>query len=137
MRYIKPTYFIFLIVFAAACSKNPVPETMSPEIGFTLGLQSKTTVDNSNLHTSGSQITIYDVHSRTSPSEEDQSEAGLVQYIDGRVLECNGSEWTFSPKIPWTKRGTHEFFAYYSKNGKDGSSVGATVGYESSIDGAS
>lgn len=137
MRFIKETYIVFLIGFAAACSKNPAPETKLPEIGFTLDLHTKATVDNSNLHTAGSQITVFDVHSRTSPSEEDQSEAGIVQYIDGKVLECDGSGWAFSPKIPWTKRGTHEFFAYYSKNGEDGSSVGTTVGYESTVDGAS
>ena len=137
MRFLKATYFVFMITLMVACSKSPSPQQPLPEIGFTLDLDTKSAVDNSNLHVAGSQITVYDVHSRTSPSEEDQSEAGLVQYIDGEVLECDGAAWNFSPKIPWTKRGTHEFFAYYSKNGKDGSSVGATVEYESTIDGAS
>ena len=137
MRFLKATYFVFMITLMVACSKSPSPQQPLPEIGFTLDLDTKSAVDNSNLHVAGSQITVYDMHSRTSPSEEDQSEAGLVQYIDGEVLECDGAAWNFSPKIPWTKRGTHEFFAYYSKNGKDGSSVGAAVGYESTINGAS
>lgn len=137
MRFLKATYFVFMITLMVACSKSPSPQQPLPEIGFTLDLDTKSAVDNSNLHVAGSQITVYDVHSRTSPSEEDQTEAGLVQYIDGEVLECDGAAWNFSPKIPWTKRGTHEFFAYYSKNGKDDSSVGATVEYESTIDGAS
>lgn len=137
MRFLKATYFVFMITLMVACSKSPSPQQPLPEIGFTLDLDTKSAVDNSNLHVAGSQIIVYDVHSRTSPSEEDQSETGLVQYIDGEVLECDGAAWNFSPKIPWTKRGTHEFFAYYSKNGKDGSSVGATVRYESTINGAS
>lgn len=126
-----------MITLMVACSKSPSPQQPLPEIGFTLDLDTKSAVDNSNLHVAGSQITVYDVHSRTSPSEEDQSEAGLVQYIDGKVLECDGAAWNFSPKIPWTKRGTHEFFAYYSRNAADGSSMdGVTVGYESTVDGA-
>ena len=84
-----------MITLMVACSKSPSPQQPLPEIGFTLDLDTKSAVDNSNLHVAGSQITVYDVHSRTSPSEEDQSEAGLVQYIDGKVLECDGVAWNF------------------------------------------
>lgn len=139
MRIIKTICCVLTAILSVACSKTPSQEQELPVIAFTLDMpQVKSIVDPSNLHTSGSQITLFDVHSRTSPSEEDQSEAGLVQYIDGKKLTCDGSIWDFDSKIPWTKRGTHEFIAYYSKNAVDGSSVADdVVTYESTADGAS
>ena len=139
MRIFKIIYCVLTAILCVSCSKSPSQEQELPTMDFTFDMpQVKTIVDESNLHTTGSQITLFDVHSRTSPSEEDQSEAGLVQYIDGKKLTFNGSNWDFDSKIPWTKRGTHEFIAYYSKNAVDGSSVdGVSVTYESTVDGAS
>lgn len=137
----KITYIISMALILLSCSKHTSEDENIPYIDFVMEqAETKSIIDGTNLNTSGSKIILYDVHSMTSPSEEDQSEAGLVQYLEGEVLTCDGSGWNFNRRIPWTKRGTHQFIAHFSKNANDGGSTvpeGIPVGYLSTVDGES
>ena len=89
----------------------------------------------SNFQTAGSRITLYDVYT---PSA-DEGSADLIQYLDEQNLRCDGSDWIFTKsqtndeeiKIPWTKSGQHDFFAYNSHDAASGQSIPYAVGYSS------
>ena len=87
----------------------------------------------SNFQTAGSRITLYDVYT---PSA-DEGSANLIQYLDEQNLRCDGTDWIFTKsqtnneeiKIPWTKSGQHDFFAYNSHDAASGQSIPYPVGY--------
>lgn len=113
---------LLVAALMSGCSRSTIDEVeRDPSIAFRVDMpEAKSLIAPSNINTPGNRMKVYDVHTRTSPTEADQSGAGLFQYLDGQYLECTdgGGNWSFVDEedkvidIPWTKRGTHSFFAH-------------------------
>lgn len=139
---IRPIIYILLsAALVSGCSRNIVDDSMAePTISVNVEmLESKSLISPSNINTIGNTISVYDVHTKTSPTEADQSGSGLVQYLDGQILEYKNVEgvpvWTFvdgdgsSIDIPWTKRGTHNFFAHNTYDASSQTAIPVSVNY--------
>lgn len=133
-------------VLMSGCSRSTIDEVeRDPSIAFRVDMpEAKSLIAPSNINTPGNRMKVYDVHTRTSPTEADQSGAGLFQYLDGQSLKCTdgGGNWSFidgegnTIDIPWTKRGTHSFFAHNTYDASAEQSLPVTVTYLSFEDDA-
>lgn len=133
-------------VLMSGCSRSTIDEVeRDPSIAFRVDMpEAKSLISPSNLNTPGNTMVVYDVHTRTSPTEADQSGAGLFQYLDGQSLKCidGGGNWSFVDEedkvidIPWTKRGTHSFFAHNTYDASAGQNLPVDVTYLSFEDDA-
>lgn len=129
---------LLVAALMSGCSRSTIDEVeRDPSIAFRVDMpEAKSLIAPSNINTPGNRMKVYDVHTRTSPTEADQSGAGLFQYLDGQYLECTdgGGNWSFidgegnTIDIPWTKRGTHSFFAHntYDASADQNLPVGVT-----------
>lgn len=99
-----------------------------PAIAFDMSMdQTKALILSDNLNTAGSKIVVYDVHT---------SEKGLDQYLNAQYLEYREGLWNFTKtsggdviRIPWTKKGTHDFLAYNAHDASADKSIPVDVLY--------
>ena len=143
-------YLIYLFVAVAwmtSCDKHTDVDS-TPEdayITFKLSLPSETKslinpdAQTSNFYSVGSRIVMYDVFTPVEDGAAMQDTESLIQYLDAQSLMCDGSDWVFTKtqstseeiKIPWTKSGIHDFFAYNSYDGASDKDIPFEVGYSS------
>ena len=99
-------------VLAGCAGRLDIPEDGRADIAFDVSMeQTKALISPANLNTEGNRFMIYDVHT---------SEKGLDQYIKDQYLQYTQGQWNFVKsstdatvvRIPWTKKGTHDFLAY-------------------------
>lgn len=99
-----------------------------PSITFDMSLdQTKALISPENLNTAGSKMLVYDVYT---------SEQGPSQYLDAQYMEYGNGLWNFTKtsggeviRIPWTKKGTHDFFAYNVHDASANMSLPVDVSY--------
>lgn len=137
---------LLVAALMSGCSRSTIDEVeRDPFIAFRVDMpEAKSLIAPSNINTPGNRMKVYDVHTRTSPTEADQSGAGLFQYLDGQSLQCTdgGGDWSFidgegnTIDIPWTKRGTHSIFAHNTYDASAGQNLPVDVTYLSFEDDA-
>lgn len=140
-------YLFLTVTWLISCNKHTDVST-TPEdayISFRLDLPSQTKslinpdAQTSNFDTEGSRIMMYDVFTPVEDGVAMQDAERLIQYLDQQSLRCNGVDWVFTKtpeseeeiKIPWTKSGIHDFFAYNSYDAASNKAIPFEVGYDS------
>lgn len=139
--------FVASVMLMIGCDKHsdvdPMPENAYISLKFNVADNTKSLINpnsqTSNFQTAGSAITLYDVFTPAADDAGQQNTGSLVQYLDEQNLRCNGTDWIFTKsktdiaevKIPWTKSGQHDFFAYNSYDAASGQSIPYAVGYSS------